>query len=150
MPGSRKRWLSAALVAMVGAAAYPLTASAGGHHGKAPPPLKCVDLAGAILDDQGNDDLFQAVFPGNGHDAFPGKGRDAGPRSRVLAATSVLVPAGNEPSPFPGGPPGAPFPAYCEVNLTQFPAINIRVGLPLSGADGGSGGLDGAGTASCR
>jgi feruloyl esterase len=145
MPNSRKRWCSAALVAMVGAAVSPLTASAGGHHGKTPPPLKCVDLAGAILDDQGNDDLFRAVFPGKGHDAFPGKGRDSGPRSRVLAATSVFVPAGAEPPPFPGGPPGAAFPAHCEVNLKLFPAINIRVGLPLSSADGGSdGGVDGS------
>src|SRR4051812_38463468 len=51
---------------------------------------------------------------------------------RVLAATSVIAPAaGNTP-------------AYCQVNLTQFHAINIRVGLPLSAADNGTGGVQGA------
>jgi hypothetical protein len=34
--------------------------------------------------------------------------------------------------------------AYCEVDLEVAPAINIRIGLPLSTADGGSGGLQGA------
>jgi Tannase and feruloyl esterase len=144
MPRLSTRWLAAGLAAMAGATAYPLAASAGGgHHGKGPEALSCADLAAAILGNQGND-VFEDVFPGKGHEVFPGKGRDAGPRSRVLAATSVLVPAGTEPPPFPGGPPGAPYPAHCEVNLTQFPAINIRVGLPLSGPDGGSGGIDGA------
>jgi feruloyl esterase len=80
-----------------------------------------------ILSDQGNDELFATHFPG--------KGVNAGPSSRVLAATSAVIPAGVDP--------GGPFPAYCEVNLKQFPAINIRVGLPLSGADGGSS-VDGA------
>jgi len=143
MPRLSTQWLAVGMAAMAGATAYPLAASAGGHQGKGPEVLGCADLAAAILDNQGND-LFEDVFPGKGQDAFPGKGRDAGPRSRVLAATSVLVPAGTEPPPFPGGPPGAPYPAHCEVNLTQFPAINIRVGLPLSGPDGGSGGIDGA------
>lgn len=51
---------------------------------------------------------------------------------RVLAATSVITPAaGNTP-------------AYCQVNLTQYHAINIRVGLPLSALDGGTGGVQGA------
>jgi Tannase and feruloyl esterase len=56
----------------------------------------------------------------------------------------VVIPAGVEPPPFPGGPPGAPYPSYSEVNLTQFPAINIRVGLPLSATDGGKDGIEGA------
>jgi hypothetical protein len=120
MPRLPRRWLSVGLATMVGATAYSLSASAGdGHHAKGPAPLKCADLAAAILDNQGNHDLFQV--------AFPGKGRDAGPRSRVLAAKSVVIPAGVEPPPFLGGPPGAPYPSYCEVNLTQFPAINVRV-----------------------
>lgn len=51
---------------------------------------------------------------------------------KVLAATSVISPASGS------------VPAYCEVNLTQAPTINIRVGLPLSAQDGGSGGLQGA------
>jgi feruloyl esterase len=50
----------------------------------------------------------------------------------ILAATSAITPAA-----------GAT-PAYCQVNLTQFHAINIRVGLPLSAADGGAGGVQGA------
>jgi len=118
MPRLSTQWLAVGMAAMAGATAYPLAASAGGHQGKGPEVLGCADLAAAILDNQGND-LFEDVFPGKGQDAFPGKGRDAGPRSRVLAATSVLVPAGTEPPPFPGGPPGAPYPAHCEVNLTM-------------------------------
>jgi feruloyl esterase len=50
----------------------------------------------------------------------------------VLAATSVITPAAGTT------------PAYCQVNLTQAPTINIRVGLPLSAADGGTGGVNGA------
>ena len=50
----------------------------------------------------------------------------------ILAATSVITPAsGNTP-------------AYCQINLTQYHAINIRVGLPLSALDGGTGGVQGA------
>jgi hypothetical protein len=33
---------------------------------------------------------------------------------------------------------------YCQVNLTQYHAINIRVGLPLNVMDGGTGGIQGA------
>jgi feruloyl esterase len=33
---------------------------------------------------------------------------------------------------------------YCLVNLTQYHAINIRVGLPLNVTDGGTGGVQGA------
>ena len=33
---------------------------------------------------------------------------------------------------------------YCEVNLKQYHAINIRVGLPLNVMDGGTGGIQGA------
>ena len=51
---------------------------------------------------------------------------------RILNATSVITPAA-----------GAN-PAYCQVNLTQHHAINIRVGLPLSAADDGAGGVQGA------
>ena len=51
---------------------------------------------------------------------------------RILAATSVITPQQGTT------------PAYCQVNLTQFHAINIRVGLPLSAADGGAGGVQGA------
>jgi len=51
----------------------------------------------------------------------------------VLAATAVVKPAAGTA------------PAYCEVNLTQKPAINIRVGLPLNAGDGGSGGAPGNG-----
>jgi feruloyl esterase len=50
----------------------------------------------------------------------------------VLSATSVIVPAAGT------------VPAYCQVNLTVPEAINIRVGLPLNAADGGSGGVRGA------
>jgi len=35
-------------------------------------------------------------------------------------------------------------PAYCQVDLRQFRAINIRVGLPLNSLDGGRGGIQGA------
>ena len=52
--------------------------------------------------------------------------------SKVLSATSAVTPAA-----------GANL-AYCQVNLTYTPAINIRVGLPLNAADGGSGGVQGA------
>ena len=51
----------------------------------------------------------------------------------VLAATSVVRPAAGTT------------PSYCEVNLTQKPAINVRVGLPLSARDGGTGGAPGRG-----
>lgn len=51
---------------------------------------------------------------------------------KVLAATSEITPAS-----------GAT-PAYCEVNLLRAPTINVRVGLPLSAADGGTGGVQGA------
>lgn len=51
---------------------------------------------------------------------------------KILAATSVVTPAA-----------GAT-PAYCQVNLTQFHAINIRVGLPLNSVDGETGGVEGA------
>ena len=50
----------------------------------------------------------------------------------VLAATSVITPAAGTT------------PAYCQVNLTQYHAINIRVGLPLSTTDSGTGGIEGA------
>src|SRR5262245_58496417 len=50
----------------------------------------------------------------------------------VLAATSTITLASGSN------------PAYCQVNVTQFHAINIRVGLPLSAADGGTGGVQGA------
>jgi feruloyl esterase len=52
--------------------------------------------------------------------------------SNTLAATSVITPAS-----------GAT-PSYCQVNFTQSRAISIRVGLPLSAADGGTGGVQGA------
>ena len=51
---------------------------------------------------------------------------------KVLSATSAITPASGST------------PAYCEVNLTQSPTVNIRVGLPLSAIDGGSGGMQGA------
>jgi len=51
---------------------------------------------------------------------------------KLLAATSVVKAASGSA------------PAYCEVNLTQSPTVNVRVGLPLSAADGGSGGMQGA------
>jgi len=53
-------------------------------------------------------------------------------RKHVIAASSQIVPAAGTA------------PAYCQVNLTIPEAINIRVGLPLSEADGGSGGVRGA------
>ncbi len=59
----------------------------------------------------------------------------------ILAATSVIA------------PPAGITPSYCLVNVTQEPAINIRVGLPLSAGDGGTGGAPRArapGTARCR
>ena len=48
--------------------------------------------------------------------------------SSILSATSVITPAVGTT------------PAYCQVNLTQYHAINIRVGLPLNSFDGGTGG----------
>ena len=51
----------------------------------------------------------------------------------ILAATSSIVPAAGTT------------PAYCLVNLTQQPAINIRVGLPLNALEGGTGGAPGRG-----
>lgn len=125
------------LIALLGCIALPLApAAAGGgkggkHDGE---PARCADIAAIVQSNHGNADFFAADFPG--------KGFNAGPRSRVLSATSAVVPAGVDP-PGPGGP-GGPFPAYCEVNLTLFPAINVRVGLPLSSADGGTGGVEGA------
>jgi feruloyl esterase len=125
-----QRRISAGFAILLGSITFPVAAAAGeGHHGG--PPVKCAELAAQILDDHGKQEVLQT--------GFPGKGLDVGPRSRVLAATSVIVPAGVDP-PAQGGP----FPSYCEVNLTLFPAINVRVGLPLSGADGGTGGADGA------
>ncbi len=50
----------------------------------------------------------------------------------ILTATSVITPAAGTT------------PAYCQVNLTQKHAINIRVGLPLNVMDGGVGGIQGA------
>ncbi len=50
----------------------------------------------------------------------------------VLTATSAIVAANGST------------PAYCQVDLKQKPARNIRIGLPLSPADGGSGGVIGA------
>jgi feruloyl esterase len=115
--------LSACFAIVLGAIAFPLTATAGGKdHGR--PPTKCADLAARILDSHGSHEFSQVGFHGKGHDASP--------RSRVLAATSVVVPA------------SATDLSYCEVNLTLFPAINIRVGLPLNSADGGTSGVQGA------
>jgi feruloyl esterase len=51
---------------------------------------------------------------------------------KILSATSVITPAAGTT------------PAYCQVNLEQYHAINIRVGLPLSTGDGGTGGIQGA------
>ena len=49
----------------------------------------------------------------------------------VLSAIAEIVPATGT------------LPAYCEVVITQRPAINIRIGLPLSIIDGGAGGVQG-------
>jgi feruloyl esterase len=49
----------------------------------------------------------------------------------VLSAIAEIVPATGT------------LPAYCEVVITQRPAINIRIGLPLSTIDGGAGGVQG-------
>ena len=53
-------------------------------------------------------------------------------KSDALSATAAITPATGT------------VPAYCQVNFTLPEAINIRVGLPLSTADGGSGGVQGA------
>lgn len=50
----------------------------------------------------------------------------------VLSITSVLTPAVGST------------PAYCQVNLKYLREINIRVGLPLNAADGGTGSVQGA------
>jgi feruloyl esterase len=50
----------------------------------------------------------------------------------VQSITSVLVPAAGTTA------------AYCRVDLKHLREINIRVGLPLSAADGGAGGVQGA------
>jgi feruloyl esterase len=51
---------------------------------------------------------------------------------KVLAASAQIVPASGSA------------PSYCQVNLTRYHAVNIRVGLPLNELDGGSGGVHGA------
>jgi hypothetical protein len=50
----------------------------------------------------------------------------------VLSITSVVTPAAGANA------------AYCQVNLKYLREINIRVGLPLSASDGGTGGVQGA------
>jgi len=50
----------------------------------------------------------------------------------ILSVTSTIVPATST------------IPAYCRVDLRQYHAINIRVGLPLNSLDGGTGGIEGA------
>jgi hypothetical protein len=50
----------------------------------------------------------------------------------VISATSVITPVTGTA------------PAYCQVNLAVPEAINIRVGLPLSAADGGGGRVQGS------
>jgi hypothetical protein len=54
------------------------------------------------------------------------------PWDKLQAITSVLVPAAGANA------------AYCRVELKYLREINIRVGLPLSAADGGAGGVQGA------
>jgi hypothetical protein len=54
------------------------------------------------------------------------------PWDQLQAITSVLVPAAGANA------------AYCRVELKYLREINIRVGLPLSAADGGAGGVQGA------
>ena len=56
----------------------------------------------------------------------------ANANSSVISATSTIVAAS-------GGTP-----AHCQVDLLVRPVTKIRVGLPLSRADGGSGGIQGA------
>lgn len=56
----------------------------------------------------------------------------AGTSPGVISITSVHTPAAGSNA------------AYCQVNLKYLREINIRVGLPLSAADGGSGGAQGA------
>lgn len=50
----------------------------------------------------------------------------------ILSVTSIIVPAVGTT------------PAHCRVDLRQYRAINIRVGLPLNSVDGGTGGIQGA------
>src|SRR5687768_13131126 len=54
------------------------------------------------------------------------------PWKTLQSITSVLVPAAGANA------------AYCRVELKYVREINIRVGLPLSAADGGAGGVQGA------
>jgi feruloyl esterase len=54
------------------------------------------------------------------------------PWDKLQSITSVLVPAAGANA------------AYCRVELKSLREINIRVGLPLSAADGGTGGVQGA------
>lgn len=62
----------------------------------------------------------------------------------VTAATAVITPPAPATAAAASRPASGPTPAYCQVNLTQKEAINIRIGLPLSAADGGTGGVQGA------
>src|SRR5947207_6046194 len=58
--------------------------------------------------------------------------RGRSPWKRLQSITSALV------------PPSGPNAAYCRVELKYLREINIRVGLPLNPADGGTGGVQGA------
>jgi Tannase and feruloyl esterase len=68
---------------------------------------------------------------------------------QVTGVTAVLLPAGVDPSPFPGFVPDSPYSAYCKVDLTfsgesgpsagylagQSQQLKIRVGLPPNSVD---------------
>src|SRR5215831_2155010 len=68
---------------------------------------------------------------------------------QVSGLTAVLLPAGVEPSPFPGILPDTPYTAYCRVDFTfsgesgpsagylpgQSQRIGLRVGLPPNSVD---------------
>jgi Tannase and feruloyl esterase len=93
------------------------------HHGGIP---QCAQIAERIMSDPAVRAVASRIA------APAGNAQRFLDHWEVLAATSVITPAS-----------GAT-PAYCQVNLTQSPTVNIRVGLPLSAADGGSGGVQGA------
>ncbi len=113
-----RRWSFSVTAAVLGLAALAAAPSAARDRHKPPPePVVCAAL--------------QAELEGN-----PG----------VKSVTSAIETRPINPS--PPAPPGGPTVTYCEVNLLYGTSveqnINIRVGLPLHSADGGTGGVKGA------
>src|SRR5215467_654392 len=106
-------------------------------------------LAGTLL-------ASAAFIPSAAHSATNCTGLQAQllAMSDITAATSAIIPAAPA---NPGPPPTPAVQSYCQVNITvsdlagpengyqagQKQQIKIRIGLPLSTADGGSNGVQG-------